>query len=531
MVAGYFRDSGGEDQELSVSRQLGEFLRWCTENALLPGRIFRDEARPGSSVVGRDGFQEMMAYFRSGEALESGLVVWNYQRFSRQIDDSQFFRADLRRRGYVFHSLNDEIPEGPTGRLIEAVLDWKNEMFLQDLSADVSSGLRQLVERWGAVPGTPPRGFRRDPVQISSRRDGRPRLVHRWTPDPELTPMVQRAFRMLVEGASLNEIRQATHLYRSNNSYCTFFGNPLYKGMLQFGDLIIENYCDPVVDPSLWDRAQDVLARRSQKRHLSGDNPQHPRRTGEVFLLSGLVYCARCGSPLSGLVSTGAGRTYERYICGRRKRNRDCDATPIPRLFLEDLVMRTVRDDLLQPESLAVQQAELLASQDRRKAEQAAALSTRRSRLQTVRRQIANVTDVLAETPSRALVARLTALESEETALQAELSTLELESQAEIHPLSAAGLTQLAENIRSSLEADTPALVRGMMRSLVKSIHVERENDKILAQIQYYFPPEEHPPPVSLGDGSLGAPVHRHILTYVFTAEWKRKRRIKPRLS
>jgi DNA invertase Pin-like site-specific DNA recombinase len=80
-VAGYFRDSGGDEQDLSVERQVTEFRRWLAENNLREGTLFTDAARPGSSTVGRQGFQTMIRHFRSGLAEEKGLVVWRSQPF------------------------------------------------------------------------------------------------------------------------------------------------------------------------------------------------------------------------------------------------------------------------------------------------------------------------------------------------------------------------------------------------------------------------------------------------------------------
>ena len=97
----------------------------------------------------------MIRHFRSGEAKEKGLVIWKYSRFSRDVDDSAFYRADLRRMGYLIHSLNDNIPEGPEGRFFEAAIDWMNQRFLEDLSTDVKRGLHHLVQTYGCVPGTP----------------------------------------------------------------------------------------------------------------------------------------------------------------------------------------------------------------------------------------------------------------------------------------------------------------------------------------------------------------------------------------
>lgn len=205
-VSGYFRDSGGDEQDLSVSRQLAEFRRWLEEHGLVEGAIFTDAARPGSSVVGREAFQRMLRHFRSG-APEAGLVIWRSNRFGRNVEDSQFYKADLRRQGYLVYSLTDKIPPDRYGKLIEFVLDWKDEEFLQALGEDVKSGLRHIVETYGAVPGTPPHGFLREPVKVGLRRDGRPHLLHRWVPDQTLAPLVRRAAAQLeMDGLSRERV-------------------------------------------------------------------------------------------------------------------------------------------------------------------------------------------------------------------------------------------------------------------------------------------------------------------------------------
>ena len=49
LVPDYFRDSGGDTQELSVPQQESTFREWCVQNSLIPGVEFKDIARPGSS--------------------------------------------------------------------------------------------------------------------------------------------------------------------------------------------------------------------------------------------------------------------------------------------------------------------------------------------------------------------------------------------------------------------------------------------------------------------------------------------------
>lgn len=549
-LAAYLRDSGGERQELSVAQQEDAIRRWCNERGYILVYVFKDEARPGSSVVGRAGFQEMMHYFRSSDVCTqtsdepvcgvAGLVIWNFQRFARDIDDAQFHRADLRRRGYVLHSINDEIPEGPMGRLFEAAIDWKNEQFLIDLSIDVKRGLRNLVERYGAIPGTPPRGFVRQPVDIGERRDGRPHQVHRWAPDPDIAPRVRQAFEMRLAGKSLHEINQATRLYKGLNCYTTFFSNPLYKGELYFGDLAILDYCEPIVEPALWEAVQAIVKRHAAHQNLRTNGVDHPRRRASSYMLSGLAYCARCGSPLFGLsVRQRDGNYHHRYACTRAKRNRDCDAAPIPQRFLDRLILDTLKEYVLIPEVLQSLQEQILAGE----AMDQAGLELKRKEenrsLAGLRRKIRRITGAIAEAGhSRALLDELAILEAEEAEILARLIEIDHQASAHLPDLDQTDLSNISETLLDRLESSEVSLVRDTLRGLVERIIVERESDLVRGQITYYFPPDvsnKSPPGddiMSLFQRPLGASVRKHRFHFPFSARIVRpytyRRRTKP---
>jgi len=294
-VAAYLRDSGGDDQDQSVAQQEHEVRAWCARNRLTLARIFKDEAKSGSTTVGRDDFWRMIQYFHNG-AGERGVVIWRTNRFGRNINDSQYHKADLRRRGFLVHSLKDNIPEGSAGQLIEFALDWKDQVFIEQLSEDVKRGLRELGQGYGFVPGPPPRGFKRERVLIGRRRDGSEHVGHRWIPDPVMVPLVQRAFAMRARGDTIPQIITATGLYKTDGSFTTFFTNRLYLGELVFADITISDYCEPIVDQRTWDEAQRVGVSRSHPR----SDLHHPRRIVSPFLLSGLLHCQECGSPMNG---------------------------------------------------------------------------------------------------------------------------------------------------------------------------------------------------------------------------------------
>jgi hypothetical protein len=91
----------------------------------------------------------------------------------------------------------------------------------------------------GYVPSgsRPPRGYKVEFEEVEI--EGRRRKVRRWVEDPELWPLVRRAWEMKLAGMSHRRILEETGLYKSPGCLTTFFRNPSYKGELVFGGTVI----------------------------------------------------------------------------------------------------------------------------------------------------------------------------------------------------------------------------------------------------------------------------------------------------
>jgi site-specific DNA recombinase len=478
LVVFYLRDSGGSEQELSIDQQRRVLTEWAQSNGLRIGREFSDSIS-GTSTARRDDFLRMISYFQH-DPPEAGILVWRSNRFGRNIDDTQYFKSDLRRRGYIVHSITDNIPEGPMGKLIEFALDWKDEIFSAQLSEDVKRGLADLVKIHGAVPGVPPRGFLRVPLTIGARRDGQPHIVHRWQPDPQLIPTIQRAFEMRARGSTLRQIGDETKLYKHKNSWVTFFTNPIYKGVLEFGDLTIPNYCAPIVTPELWQAANLTGLTR---RHAPAHAGQY-RRLASTFLLSGLLRCQKCGALMNGKVI----KNWRYYACSRRISTNECDARHAPAPSLDKQVLASLLDNILGLDNLMLIQSRLQAQyhasvEDLR--EKKSALTRRQS---TVARQMTNLTNDLAEHgPSETIAKTLRALETENIEIRLRLNLL---TQQLTPPpaLTTATMQQIADEITDLLKTGTIETQRYYLQSFIQSITVVREPDAIRGCITYHPP-------------------------------------------
>jgi hypothetical protein len=229
---------------------------------------------------------------------------------------------------------------------------------------------------------------------------------------------------------------------------------------------------------------------------------------------------------LSGSTERSAetGYRWQRYICTRVRRRRDCSAEGIPKIFLENLVVNIIVEHIITRDNLASCQALLLQNEADRQAGLAAQGKQLASQLASVRRRIANITDTLAEEgKSRALLSKLTDLESQETDLLSNLAQLDAQAHTAIR---AQNTDHASERLAAGLRSSS---ARRILRGIIHRLVVERDGDLVRIQIEYYFPPEEHPPPeddiMSISRPPVGAPLHRHRFVYFCEVPFVRKKR------
>jgi site-specific DNA recombinase len=529
IVDTYLRDSGGPRQDASTAQQLAEVEAYCSQYGLVLRKKYIDVAKSGGSIVSRDNFNNLIDDTRHTEARPVAIILWNYARFARDLDDSIYYKALLRNREIIIHSITDPVPEGQYGRIVEFFIDISNEEKRRQTSSDAKRGLRDLVLKHGCVPGTPPRGFKREPVDMGNRRDNTQHIAHRWVPDPETTPQIQRAFTMRSAGSTLAQIHAETHLFTGISSYKALFTNRLYIGILEFGELTIENYCPAIIDMPTWLAVQERIQEHSQAKY----DRLHPRRANSPYLLSGLVYCGECGAPMSANTVTGGQRgRNEAYRCSRAKRHAGCAAGRIGRRSLETTVISTLQEYILLPDSLAaLYEIEQHASNQHAEHNQQriAALNAETKKLSS---QIANITRAIAErghTPS--LLEKLTELENRRSKINLELTDLDRTNYAPIPTLSQEQITLLSKNICKIITDGPIEQSRQILQSIINKIIVKKESNQIVGTITYYTPltPPEYPDPppfplplspetgynnLPMSFPPLGAHLYRQIFTH-----------------
>lgn len=516
-VWAYLRDSGGPTQDRSVEQQRHIIEEYCAKWGLvLIQPPFEDVHKTGTTVNKRNEFEYMMSLSASKALRPKGLLIWNHARFSRGGPyDAQFYKSTLRSRGIIIHSLTDKIPEGKFAPVIETLIDTSNQQKAEEASMGAWRGLRHLVKQ-GAVPGTPPKGIKRNPITVVSEQ-GVEHTAHRWDPDPRYEHRILKAFMMKAEGKSLAQIHRATHLYNRQSGYTSFFQNVIYIGILKFGDLVVEDYCKPIVPRDTWDKVQAIIAAYA-KRSSTKSDLYHPRRVNATYALSGIIKCARCGGAMNGLTSRQkSGSDYRRYRCNNSKQAMECTAKPIPAALAEKLTIKRIEGFLSDENNLvnlftqfASNQAEYNATADK-------TIASHRAELATVRKALSNTANAIAELGGSAtLLKKLKNLEAQDAELTAKILELESQKTAPIKIPTHAEARGAAQRIIADLHSNDPVHVRQTLLSLVYQVLADRHGRQLVMKVDLYFDKKKEltysSPTVLTLHAPVGAPLYRHSL-------------------
>lgn len=467
-LAAYLRDSGGNEQDLSLDRQRLEISAWAAEHELIisPVDWYEDAARSGTTTAGRERFLAMVSTIQKPIA---GVVIWEFARLARQFDDTMYYLADLRHRGFVVHAITDNIPDTLEGRLFESFLAYKSAKYSLDLGKAVKSGFRRSIEVGHTYPNRmAPIGYKKEFFQVGTFRDGRPRMAGRLIQDPDTAPLVRAAFEARAEGRTYTEIHHDFPIVTHSVSLHRILNNSIYTGTLRFGGQEYPGFCEPLVSTETWSAAQAVNQARSSR---FGYN--HPRALRSQFALTGLVRCARCGAPMNG--RTAPDRKINHYVCreARVGKHATCHAPGIPREELEQLVFQSIEETALNPAWMTplLQDAnDDLPERSHLYQDQVKYLHTS---LKEIGRQVRQIMAAIRDAGhSRLLLDELQRLESLQTKQQANLT--EVESAApSILELRPGELEKVLAVLRDKLRS-APADRAKVLRGIVVEVKAER---------------------------------------------------------
>lgn len=380
-VTYYARVSSESDEQLnSLDNQIAYYEDLIKRNrawTYVPGYV--DEGLSGISTKKRKHFNEMIADAKEG-AFDL-IVTKEISRFARNTLDSLQYTRELLGWGVGVFFQNDNIN----------TLDEDAELRLTIMSSIAQDELRKLSSR---VKFGHQQAIKSNVVLGNSRIFGYRKDEKRLVMDESQAPMVRDLFRLYATGEySMKQLEtlfyeQGYRNYNGNKiAHTTMSGiisNPKYKGYyvgnkVRIVDMFTkkQKFLPPeewvmfkdetgeivpaIVSEELWDKANEVLTRRSE------DVKNRQGICNHANLLTGKLYCAHCGAAYYRRESKSKdGTVNSKWVCSGKINNGadSCPSFPIYEDEIKPILFEVFSETRVDVEALLASYEEMFRSME-----------------------------------------------------------------------------------------------------------------------------------------------------------------------
>lgn len=397
IYARYSAGSGQTDQ--SIEGQVRECKAYIKKNKLQLVGIYADRHITGRTDQ-RPEFQKMISDAEAGAF--DVLVVYTTDRFSRDKYDSAIYKRKLKDCGVQIRYAAENIPEGPEGILLEALMEGWAQYYSEELSRKILRGMHDTAYKKKSTGSKAPIGYRVGTDQ-------------QYEINPDVAPHVVHAFEMYLEGATFadisryfgeHDIRTGRGNLINGNAVRKLLTSKRYIGEYKWADVVIEGGMPAIVPEDLFYMVQKKI----EKNHK-------PHAKSAEYYLSGKLFCGCCGSNYKGVSGTSkTGEKHYYYKCT----GKDCDVPNLPARDFESFIASEVADSLLDPDALDMIVQKLCEYQ---KKDAPAAAMEPEKKLARIEKQLDALVYNLSQRPgSDALLNKLDELEAEREELRAEIA-------------------------------------------------------------------------------------------------------------
>ncbi len=296
-----------EDKQVrSIDAQLSELRAIAQRDGLFV--VAELVEKQSAKAPGRPVFNSMLNSIQHGEA--NAILAWHPDRLARNMTDGGRIIdlvdtekiAALRFPTFWFDTT-------PQGKFMLSMAFSQSKYYVDALAENTKRGYREKIRR-GEYPGIAPLGYLNDP------------RIKRIVIDRERAPVVVELFEEFATGKVTIEglrdflrkrgIQSQTGRPKSNEFITRILKNPIYYGHFRYAGDIHEGVHDAILTKALFDRVQEVFARRWRYTRPK------PASVAKPFL--DLFRCSQCGMSITGEVQKGC--TY--YRCTKKNKAIKC---------------------------------------------------------------------------------------------------------------------------------------------------------------------------------------------------------------
>ena len=486
----YARFSSDMQRGESIDAQLRAIRKYAKENNIIVIDKYIDIAKSGKNDD-RPQFQKMIRDSQNGS--HDLIIVHKLDRFARNRYDSVRYRHELDKNNVKLLSvLENYDSDTPEGVLIESLYEGMNEYYIRNLSREIMKGLKENAYQAKFTGGIPPLGFdvENDLKYIINENEAQ---------------IIRKIFDMAANGSGYGEIMSCLNDLGfktkrgktfGKNSLHSILRNPKYCGIYEFNvapkrdvsgsrnnhgrksenEIIrVDDAIPAIISKEQFDKVQNIL---NSRQHRPG---AHSAK--EVYLLSGKIFCGKCGAAYTGHRKFNSQKKkYVVYSCGKNQRKKECSAKYIRREYIEGFVLDNIADYVFDESNIPkvcklykeylmetnydfiVQKDNLIKS------------------LKSVSIKIDNLVTLMAETASKALVDKLNSLELEKVQIEAELNSID--SDDSIQSVTEAELEEWFTLAKSLFKSGNLSTSKKLVNLFVDKITVYDDHIKMMIKVK-----------------------------------------------
>jgi site-specific DNA recombinase len=486
----YARYSSKNQQEQSIDIQVKACEEFAKKNGLEIVGKYCDYAKTGRNS-NRAELQRLIT--DSAKGLFSVVLVHKIDRWFRNQRESLNCQKTLADNGVSFYSVTEGSTNTRHDRLVAGMMGVLAEHESDTIADRIKGGQKETASKGLHLGGLPPLGY---DVDQSTRK---------YVVNEHEAAIVIKIFNMYVSGMGYKEILK--HL--NSMGFCTKRGNEFgtnslhellrnekYTGKYIYGVredtivngkrkiiqkpreewVVVDGMMPIIIDEELFEQARKKLARNKK---AAGQY-----KAQEVYLLSGIIRCGTCGSPMH--VNTRPDG-YSSYDCSSKSNHKkNCGNRGVRRKDIDNFVIDKLYENLFSSTSAKELAGLLNEHNENMSSEAMGEIALARRELRSVKEKINKLLDFVAECGVKKNTAKAKLEELELKKSYARKHLREMKEQNKIEPISesmALGLLVKSKKLLKAHDKSNEIERRNFMKSYVKRVSVYDDKIRVAFRI------------------------------------------------
>ena len=403
----YARYSSHNQKDISVEQQIDQCMELAKEFGIHVVETYKDRAVTGRTDK-RTDFQRMMQ--DAAAHRWRYVLAWKSNRIGRNMLEALVNEARLQDMGVRILYVEEDFDDTAAGRFAARSMMNVNQFYSENMAEDIKRGLYDNASNCMVTNGHLPLGYKKDET------------LHYAIDEPRAA-IVQEIFARVAAGDPFVDIFNSLNDRGLTTSYGQpwkrtalnkILTNERYRGIYIYGDVRIEGGIPRIISDELFFKVQEVLKMKK--------NPRGRHRETGDYLLTGKLFCGKCGSPMTGYSGTSRdGVLHFYYVCQRRRVEKACDKKNVRRDDIELQVAQAIMDHAIQDDVIEWIADQTIAYNERKESE--SRIGMLQEQLATTKKGIKNILSAIEQgVITSSTKERLQELEAEQSKIEGSIA-------------------------------------------------------------------------------------------------------------